>query len=79
MRRQTIYLNYTGVLYMTPQLAAIFAGEGESTITSWGDVCTYCRLHWSDFFNDALLTEYYNSHSPHVRGMILTRVVENFG
>jgi len=33
----TIYLNYTGILNVTPELAAIFAGESESTITPWGD------------------------------------------
>jgi len=33
----TIYLNYTGVLNVTSELAAIFAGESESTITPWGD------------------------------------------
>ncbi|PGG96060.1 hypothetical protein AJ79_09748 [Helicocarpus griseus UAMH5409] len=37
----TIYLNYTGVVDVTPELTAILGGQSESTVTPFGNSFTH--------------------------------------
>jgi hypothetical protein len=37
--RQSVYLNYTGVVDMTPALGAILSGQSDNTVTPYGSSC----------------------------------------
>ena len=37
----TIYLHYTGVVNITPELGAVLSGDPEAKSTEFGDVCRY--------------------------------------
>ncbi|EEH17883.2 hypothetical protein PABG_00446 [Paracoccidioides brasiliensis Pb03] len=44
----TVYLNYTGIVDMTPALSSILSGESESTVTPFGNSFTHLTFQTGD-------------------------------
>lgn len=40
-----IYLNYTGIVDITPELGAILGGSPDAKTTPFGNSCKFCPTH----------------------------------